>query len=1071
MSRNLLISLYQRISFEKWKTLRPFTPLLFSLAIFVGIALPTNPLMAQKTITGVVYDADNITLPGVHILELGTINGTVTNLDGFFELTLKSDDAVLEFSYIGFEKRDIRVGARDTLVVSMQESSNMLDEVVVTALGIEKVRKSLGYASQIVEGADLSQAREVSVMNALSGRVAGVQINRSGTGPGGTSKVVIRGYASIGGSNTPLYVVDGMPMNNPQGGGGQFGGVDYGDGISNLNADDVASITVLKGASATSLYGSRGANGVVMITTRKGSARRGIGVDLTSSVTFETPLVLPELQNRFGRGSNGQFPLDSNGEILDGIRTSWGARTLGQTDFNGRPIVNWTGQPSAYEAQPNNFQDFFRTGATSQQTLAFSGGDQKTQFRLSLSDMRSQNIMPNSELERFSVNLNVNSQLSDKLKVSGKINFVRQSAFNRPNLTLSPDNPVNALLQMPRNVRLQDLEDFRNPDGSVRVWTNATGNDQWNNPYWATGLNTNEDQRDRVLGFVMAEYQFNDKWKLHMRSGTDFYYDQRQNRSATGTIYRVTPDRSFYSTVDSRVEERNTDFLLSLRQQLTADVKVQASVGANQLTIRSNSLNTVAQGLNIPDFFVIQNALSVQSSEAIANKEIQSVYATSQFDFRDQLFVEISARNDWSSALPANNRSFFYPAISTSWVFNELFENNKWGPLTYGKIRASIAQVGNDTGPHQLDLLYSVNALNHGGQTFGQIIPNQPPVDLKPELTTSYEGGFDVEFFYNRLSLDVTVYHAGTRNQILNVPVSRASGFATSRVNAGLVVNRGVEVALKATPIRTKDFGYDTFINFTRNRSFVEELAPNVESYQLGGTYDQFGVRILAEIGRPFGDIYADRSFLRNENGDIVVGTNGLPMPDPNGRKRIGNFQPDWMVGFGHNFRYKNITLGALFDIRRGGDIFSFTNAVLAASGNAEFTENDRLEWYAGAGGYLVDGVLEDGRENFIEVNPQTYWQYVGGRASAFAEEFIYDGSFVKLRELTIGWILPTRILETTPFTKASFNVVGRNLFILHKNTIGFDPEATFNAGQDQGIEAFAFPSTRSFGFNLNVSF
>lgn len=1071
MSRNLPTNQPLPSFALKWKALCDVMPLFYFLAFIVCSAIPSNDLYAQRTISGIVYDEAKVTLPGVHILELGTTNGTITDLDGAFEITLQTANAILEFSYIGFEKKEVAVDDRNSLVVVLKESSNMLDEVVVTALGIEKVRKSVGYASQIVQGQDLSQAREASVMNALSGRVAGVQINRSGTGPGGTSKVVIRGFSSIGGSNTPLYVVDGIPMNNPQGGGGQFGGVDYGDGISNLNADDVASVTVLKGASATSLYGSRGANGVVMITTRKGSARQGIGVELASSVTFETPLVLPELQNRFGRGSNGQFPLDSNGAILNGIRTSWGARTLGQTEFNGNPIVNWTGQPAAYESQPDIFQDFFRTGATSQQTLAFSGGDQQTQFRLSLSDLRSQNIMPNSDLERFSVNLNVNSQLTEKLKVSGKINFVRQSAFNRPNLTLSPDNPVNALLQMPRTVRLEDLQDFRNPDGSVRVWTNATGNDQWNNPYWATELNTNEDQRDRVLGFVMAEYQFNDKWKMHLRSGTDFYYDQRQNRNATGTIYRVTPDRSFYNTFEGRVEERNTDFLLSLRQQLTADVKVQASLGANKLEIRSNSLNTTAQGLNIPDFFVIQNALSVQSSESIAKKEIQSVYVTSQFDFRDQLFVELSARNDWSSALPADNRSYFYPAISTSWVFNSLFEDNKWGALTYGKLRASVAQVGNDTGPHQLDLLYSVNALSHGGQTFGQIIPNQPPVDLKPELTTSYEGGFDLEFFYNRLSLDVTVYHAGTRNQILNVPVSRASGFATSRVNAGLVVNRGIEVALKGTPIRTKDFSYDTYINFTVNRSEVKELAPNVESYQLGGTYDQFGVRILAEVGRPFGDIYADRSFLRDENDRIVVGRNGLPIPDPDGRKRIGNFQPDWMAGFGHNFRYKNITLGALFDIRKGGDIYSFTNAVLAANGNAEFTENDRLEWYAGAGGYLVDGVLEDGRENFIEVNPQTYWQYVGGRASAFAEEFLYDGSFIKLRELTLGWMLPTRILEATPFTKASFNLVGRNLFILHKNTVGFDPEATFNAGQDQGIEAFAFPSTRSFGFNLNVSF
>jgi TonB-linked SusC/RagA family outer membrane protein len=1040
--------------------------------IFLAILLFSSAVYAQeRVVNGVVTEADGSTLPGVSIQLKGTSQGTVTGIDGSYSIRLQGDSDVLIFSYIGFETVEVSVGNRSQVDVQLVVSMKQLQEVVVTALGIRREKKALGYAAQEVKGNDLVIAGENNVLSTLSGRVAGVQINQAGTGPGGTSKVVVRGYASIAGSNSPLFVIDGVPMNNPQGGGGQFGGLDFGDGISNLNPDDIESINVLKGASATALYGSRGQNGVIMITTKRGESRKGIGVEFNSNVAFENPMVLPDFQNRFGRGSNGNFPVDAQGNFSNATRVSWGARALGQTEVNGTPLLNWTGQPTPYTVDPNNISDFFRTGHTINNSIGFSGGNEQTQARVSLAHFRKESIMPNSHIDRINLNLIVNTKLSEKLSLEGKVNYIRQEAFNRPNLTLNPDNPMNSLIQMPRSINLDDLREFRDANGRPRVFTNATGTDQWQNPFWAVFLNTNNDDRDRVIGFMKLEYAFNDWLKMHIRTGTDFYNDFRQNRNATNTIFRITPDRSFYSQFYGRVEERNTDLLLMATKDLSAKINLSGNLGGNLLDIKTRSLNTQAQGLNIPDFFVIQNALSTLTTESASHKQINSVFGSVQAAYNNYLFVEFAARNDWSSSLPVNAWSYFYPSVSTSWVFTDMGDRN-WGKVDFGKLRLAYAQVGNDTGPHQLDQNFVVNALSHGGQSFGQIVGVQPPVNLKPERTTSLEAGLDASFFKSRLTVDFTYYYAGTRNQILQVPVSRASGFNSSLINAGLITNQGFELSVRGRIIETKNFGYEATVNFTRNRSRVVELAPNVEVYQLGADYDQFGVRIQAEVGGEFGDIYADRAFLRDPvTGQRIIGENGLPIPDPAGIRRIGNFQPDFLAGVLNNFRYKNFFATLLFDIRGGGDIFSFSNAVAAANGNARFTQFDRLQWYAGAGGLIAQGVNPDGQPNQIEVNPQTYWQFVGGRASAFAEEFLYDGSFIMLRELSVGFNLPKAWLQEKFIRTARVSAVGRNLFFLHKNTPGFSPEATFNAGNDQGIEAFAFPATRSIGFNLNLTF
>lgn len=1052
--------------------MRTINLLSFTITLLTLIVLG-NPLQAQDlTIQGVITDtSDGSPIPGATVSVKGKNTGTVSDLDGNYKLSGLSSEDVLVFSFIGYSNKEERVGNRSVIDIQLGQDVTALNEVVVTALGIERDKKSLGFASQSVDGSSLIEARENNVINSLSGRVSGLHVNQAGTGPGGTSRVTIRGSASIAGNNAPLYVVDGVPMTNPQGGGGQFGGVDYGDGISNINPDDIASIDVLKGASGTALYGSRGQNGVIMITTKKGKARQGIGVEFNSNATFETPLVLPDFQNNFGRGSNGQFPLTPGGNINNQIRTSWGPRMQGQTEVNGRPWVDWTGQQQPFDPQPNNISDFFRTGQTYTNSLAFSGGNEKTQARFSVTHLYSENIMPNSNIERLNANLTLNSKLNERLRLETKLNYINQEAFNRPNLALSPDNVMNSFTQMPRSIRLDDLRDFRLPNGRPRVYTNAQGNDQWQNPFWAVNLNTNNDTRDRVIGYALLEYQFTDWLKGHIRTGTDFFNDFRQTRNATNTIFRTTPDGSFFNEVYSRLEERNTDILLTAAHTINSDWSISGNLGANLLQLRSRSTSSTALGLEIPDFFVMQNALQVQTITGASQKDIQSVYGTAMVDYKDWAFFEVTARNDWSSALPAANRSFFYPSFSGSVVLSEALDFSSKS-LNYLKLRASYAEVGNDTGPHQLDLLFFVNALSHGGQSFGQISRTRPPVNLRPERTSTYEIGTDFGLFNNRVKGDFTYYYAATRDQILQVPVSAASGFGSAFINAGQVSNRGLEFSLNASLIEKGKFKWELYTNVTRNISRIDELAPNIEVYALGSTFDQFGVRIQAEAGGMFGDIYADRPFLRDPaTGQRVIGSNGLPLQDTEGGiKRIGNFQPDLLAGLGNNFVYGNWSMGVLLDGRLGGDIFSFSNAIAAANGNARYTQDGRLAWAAGAGGLIAEGVTADGLPNTRPVNPQVYWQHVGGQAATFAEEFLYDGSFVKLREVVVGYRFPKSITSKLGVQNLRFSLVGRNLFILHSNTPGFDPEATFTSGNDQGIEAFAFPALRSFGANLNIT-
>lgn len=1048
----------------------------YLLLIFLGIMSSSAVLAQVNTIRGSVVDADGGGLPGVNITIKGSALGTITDIDGKYSLAVSDQDQILLFSFIGYKSQEIAVAGRTQIDVTLQEDIQQLNEVVVTALGIEKDKASLGYSSQQVSGEDLTTARESNVINSLSGKISGVQINNSGTGQSGSSKVTIRGLASIAGNNSPLFVVDGVPVDNTSGGGSEFGGVDYGSAISSINPDDIASINVLKGASASALYGSRGQNGVIMITTRKGAKRSGIGVTFNTNYTAETPLVTPEFQNEYGRGSGGNFPFftqgPNRGKLNNNIIGSWGQKMEGQTAFDiggtSYPILSWTGEELPYNAQPDNYNDFWQTGSTFTNSLTFSGGNEKTTVWASISQLENESIMPNSGFSRTSANLRLTNKFGERLSIDGKFTYVYQENTNRPNLTLSPDNPVKSLIEMPRNIRLSDLQNYIDANDRPRVFTNATSLDQWQNPYWAVNLNTNNDQRDRMTGFLKLDYKIFDWLSAFVRVGTDVYFDERERRIAPNTIYKIDDE---YLRYEGRVQENNLDILITANKDWNESFNSVLSVGGNLMHQKRNGKSTTALGLEIPYYYDFTNASDLAISPFYFEKEIQSLYATLDLSYKNYLYLQLTGRNDWSSVLPPENWSYFYPSASLSFVFSDAFDlRSDW--FSFGKLRTSYAFVGNDTGPFQLSQLYVVNGLSHGNQKLGQIVGTRPNIELKNELTRSFEVGMELNFFMNRIGLDVTYYNAGTSDQLIPLQVSRPSGYTNAWINSGLIRNQGIELMLNTIPLELGDFRWDLDLNFTLNRNEIIELdKEGLIGVQNLGSFDQFGVQIVAEEGRPFGDIYATKAYKKDETGQRIINSSGLPESSST-PERIGNYLPDWQAGINNTFNYKSFRLSFLLDIQKGGDIYSYSNAVMAGLGNSKASLEGRRLWYAGAGGFVADGVLADGTPNMREVNPEDYWSSVGGSGGGmFAEEFLYDASYVKLRELSVSYNLPSSLLDKTPFAGASLSLVGRNLAILYSNTPGFDPEATFNSGNAQGIEAFAFPSTRSYGVNLNVKF
>ncbi len=1048
----------------------------FFLIMFALILFSAGSAFAQqRTVTGTVTSAtDGLPLPGVTVIvQDAPAMGTVTNANGQFSLNVPAGSGTLVFSFIGMETQAVNIGTSNVVNVTLEPSTEALDEVVVTALGIRRDRKALGYSVQEIRSEQLTEAREVNVVNSLKGKVAGVYINNSSSGgAGGSSYITIRGAASLTGDNRPLFVVDGVPIDNqvldqPN----SFDGFDYGDGVGNINPDNIESMSVLKGPSAAALYGSRGANGVILITTKSGQLRRGIGVEVNSNFTFENANIVPTFQNVYGGGYDDDYSSFGT-RIVNGQEVSvwptwlidhWGGA------MDGRPILyqnaeEWGVLP--YTAQPeDNIKNFYETGTTLTNTVAVTGGSEKNTLRLAVTDMRNTSIVPHSSLDRQSISLRASSQVSAKLFVDGKIDYVRQEGNNRLQNGVALINIPSSLKIWARSVPLEIAkEQYQREDGRELNYRTLP-----HNPYFLTENFKNNDTRDRIMGMALIRYDFTNWLGIQARTGTDFYTDRRFAMIPQGT-WGAAFERGQVRNTSWFVKEENSDVLLTANGDLSSDFFGLLSIGANHLSKDQEVVEVHGQNMSVPNVYHIQYASLVTPRNYVEKKQVNSVYFAGQLAYRNYLFMDITGRNDWSSTLGLTNQSYFYPSVSMGFVFTDALELNS-SVLSFGKLRASYAQAGNDAPPYQTKAGYNYSSIQFNGLRMASISGRIPLLDLRNELTTSYEIGTDLRLFNNRLGIDFTYYDQSTQNQILNIDVSSSTGFSNRTINAGEVQNRGMELLVNATVVRAGDFAWNMTLNLSRNRSKVIALAEGIEAHSLGSFVE-------ARVGESYGNIVGYRP-LKTSDGRLILRANGT-MQRALQPSILGNIQPDALGGLTNSFTYKGISLSALLDIRLGGEVYSNSKYDQMAKGTGKFTENRDPEHMV-HDGVIVDpeGDIEiDGvryRENDISLLGQQF--YAGsGPWGGIDEPMVIGADYLNLREVTLGYSLPNRILQNTPFVSAKFSVVGRNLFYLYRDPefklMGISPETAYNTtAYAQGYETAGLPTTRSFGFNVNLSF
>ncbi|WP_373517514.1 SusC/RagA family TonB-linked outer membrane protein [Pricia sp.] len=1011
---------------------------------FIGaLFLCLGSYAQEKTITGTVTAAaDGTPLPGVNVLVQGTTNGTQTDFDGNYAIDATEAD-ILVFSYIGTKSQSINVGASSTIDVILVEDASQLDEVVVTALGLERQEKSLTYANQQVDTDELTKARSVNVLEGLSGKVAGVSVTRSSSGVGSPVKVVMRGNRSIGGSSQPLYVVDGILLD--------------GD-INNISPDDIQEISVLRGANAAALYGSRAANGAIIITTKSGKgAREGVSATLGFASTITSAIHLLDFQNEYGQGAAGTYSPTAT--------TSWGPR------FDGSQVAHWSNDPNypsfggtyAYEAQPDNVKDFFRLGHELATNLGVNINSEKSNVFLGYTFTDAGGIVPGNDLKRHSISARINSNVTEKLEVDAKLNYIRDDFSNVLSVGEGFDNPVRYLYTIPRNIRTEDFEHYQfiNDEGKLRQHYFLPQFNGGGNPYWTINNVTRPRLDERVLAMLSLKYDITDDLTIFARSAMD-----RSSRSEEQFWYNDTYTVAQFGQYTKRASNSydwNTDVLLTYNKDLSEDFKIGLNAGANQRVFKSNELTGSGNNFTIENFFALSNTQNPLATELLDRFEVQSIYGLGEFSYKNAIFLNLTARNDWSSTLPANNRSYFYPSVGLTAVISDLVDFGSG--LSFLKLRANWAEVGNDTGSFRLSRRADIR--------FGtlDINPTQPNPDLRPESTQSLELGFDSRFFDNRLRFDFTYYKANTFDQIFSTPTPVASGIANVFQNGGDIQNRGVEVVLGATIVNTDNFSWDLDLNFATNQNEVLEIAEGFDRLTVNSDFIR---DYVLEVGGEYGDIYS-RGFERDDQGRVIVDDLGLPLITP-GRDavKIANFNPDWLGGIRNSFRYKNFNFSTLIDIRQGGSVTSFSEAILARDGVLDYTREGR-------DGGLVFGenifsgetaVREDGSPNTISVSAEDYYNRVGGRNTPVGEAFVRDLSNIRLREMVLGYSLPQNMLSNTFLTSANFSLVGRNLFFITNKAENFDPEIVNSVSNDsEGREAFALPTSRSVGVSINFGF
>jgi TonB-linked SusC/RagA family outer membrane protein len=1060
------------------------------LVLFFGLTL--SAIAQEKRVEGKVTDPAGQPLPGTSVLVKGTNRGTVADLDGLYNIIANPSDTLV-FSFIGFEKINRIVGNSSIINITLAEGIE-IGEVVVTALGMERDAKALGYAVQTVDGDRFSEARETNVLNSLSGRVAGVNVTNGSSGLGGSSRVTIRGESSLNiNANQPLFVVDGIPISNNITGSSGSGNqeVDYGNAAGDINPDDIASMTVLKGPAAAALYGSRAANGAILITTKTGKGKKGFGVTINSNTTFDSPLVMPQWQDRYGQGNNGQFSfVDGAGSgIADGVDESWGPELdkgllLPQFDsprnvpgFRGGDLNAPTGStitPTPWVSQPNNINDFFKTGLTLANNVSIGAANEKANVRFSWTNLDQKGIVPNTDLKRNTLAMNTGINIvPDKLTLNSTFNYQNTNSGNRPNISYGTENLMYLWIWYGRQLNTGNLRDYWMPglEGVQQFNYNYNYHD---NPYFNVFENTNGQQKDRVFGNVSLNYKITEKLNLMVRTGLDTYNELRDRKRAFST--QRFP-RGNYREDNVYFMERNSDFLLSYSETGNRNWTYNIALGGNLMSQENRFMQVVAPELLIPGIYNFTNtAVALQTSQFNSTKKINSLYGFGQIGYKNILFLDITGRNDWSSTLPVNNNSYFYPSATLSAIVSDMFQMPRSVSLV--KVRAAYAEVGNDTSPYSLTNVFN-NQVAWGSdqaKTESSVLSN---ADLRPERTASTEFGLDLRFFENRLGFDITYYNNVTRDQIIPITLDIATGYNSRIINAGKIQNSGIEIVMLANPIKKQSgFRWDIVANFSRNRGKVLELTEGLDTYTLT---ERNGAFVQARIGERMGNIYGV-GFARVEDenspyfGQIIHNSTGTPLRDSE-LKLQGNYNPDWMLGIQNNFTYKNFNLGFLFDIRYGGIVVSRTKTIGSTSGQLEETLLGRENGYdlsVEGNGIISPGVIQNADGTFtpntIKITSRNWHNRYYERNNVEAAK--YDASYVKLREVTLGYSIPRELIRKSPFEDIKISLVARNLALWTENP-HFDPETLSMSGGtlQPGVENMAFPSTRSIGFNINLKF
>jgi len=1025
--------------------------LILILAVF-GTIITTE---AQKNISGQVLEKDtNTPLLGVSVLVKGTKTGTTTDFDGNYTLANLSNDAIIEFSYIGYTTLEITLENQTTINVFLEINAEQMDEVVVTALNIQRDKESLGYSISQVSSEEVNVARENNVMNSLSGKVSGLQITQSNTGVDGSSRILLRGITTINGNNRPLVVVDGIPISNGSGGAGGGGGIDRGDALSDINPDDVETISVLKGAGAAAAYGSLGMNGVILITTKSGTKKDGVGISLNSSFSFSDVALTPDFQNEYGAGAFSDFaPINADGRpVLDyPFSWSWGPKMEGQA------YTNWLGRQDTYSPNPNRnpYKEFYQTGFTMSNTLAFEGRSDKGSFRLSITDEDGQGIVSNNTLTKQTMSLRGSSKLTDRFSVDGKMTYITSKVKNRPQLAEGSGNTALQLSLMPRDIRLADVKNNTvNANGEEIKWNL---DNTFNNPFWALENAGNVDEKDHFQGFISANWEIDDKFNITAKSGMDYIINDFTSYGATGA-QAVQNGLGSYNHDDSKSNIWNSDILGTYSTNIS-DFNVTLSLGANYRNEYSSYKNISGNDAKVPNFYRISNYKNSFSSEGISKKAIYSYYGLGQFSYGGFLYFDATLRNDNSSALPQANNSYWYHSENMSLLFTKLLGINS-NILSQGKLRGSFAKVGNDTSPYRTQAVYNVDQTVTLPYTVASISGSLPSFDLRPETSESWEIGADLGFLKNRIQLDVTYYKTNTTDQIMAVPISGATAYSSKVINAGEIENKGIEAQLNLIPFESDNFSWDLGFNFTKSNSKVVTLNEGLESISLGSLWT---ASVEARPGQEFGTIYGN-DFLKDNFGRKIIGNDGLAKRGD--RVALGNINPDWYGGFTNKIRFKNFTLSSLISAQVGGEYYSY------GRGYRLFFGTDVRSLVGRENGIIEEGINEfTGFENDNSTSALLK-QFTDIFSNEVATDIILDATNVKLREVALTFDFPKTMLRDTFIQSASLSAVGRNLLFIYNASGDIDPEATYSSGPaSTAFEHSSLPSTRSYGVNLKINF